>query len=79
MTLAGNALGTSLPGGRVMGIYVLLMGGTTPIGSFLLGELADRFGTGTALVLFGIVTVGGVGLVATIRRSARSRALGSHP
>lgn len=65
--------------GRVMGIYVLLMGGTTPVGSFLLGELADRFGTGAALVIFGIATAGGVGLVATLRRSTRSKGLGLPP
>ncbi len=65
--------------GRVMGIYILLMGGTTPIGSFLLGELADRFGTGTALVIFGVVTVGGIGIVATLRRGARSGKLGALP
>ncbi|MGC8626388.1 MAG: MFS transporter [Acidimicrobiales bacterium] len=46
--------------GRVMAIYVLLMGGTTPIGSFVLGEMAGHFGTGTALVCFGAATVAGV-------------------
>jgi MFS family permease len=61
--------------GRIMGIYVLLMGGTTPVGSFLLGEIAGHFGTGTALVAFGAVTAAGVGLVAVMRR--RSKALKS--
>ncbi len=42
--------------GRVMGIYVLLMGGTTPIGAFVLGELAGHLGTGTALIIFGAAT-----------------------
>ena len=54
--------------GRVMGIYVLLMGGTTPIGSFLLGELAGHFGTGLALVVFGTVTVAAIGAIAFARR-----------
>lgn len=54
--------------GRVMGIYVLLMGGTTPIGSFLLGEVAGHYGTGVAIVTFGVVTAGGVGLVGVLRR-----------
>jgi MFS family permease len=63
--------------GRVMGIYVLLMGGTTPVGSFLLGELAGRFGTGTALVVFGALTTGTVGVIGTIRRRAGSQA--GHP
>ena len=42
--------------GRVMGIYVLLMGGTTPIGAFVLGELAGHLGTGVALIIFGATT-----------------------
>ena len=54
--------------GRVMSIYVLLMGGTTPIGSLLLGELAGHFGTGFALVVFGTVTVAAIGAIAIARR-----------
>ena len=54
--------------GRVMGIYVLLMGGTTPIGSFLLGEVAGHYGTGAAIVTFGVITAGGVGLISARRR-----------
>jgi len=50
-----------------MGIYVVLMGGTTPIGSFVLGEVAGHFGTGTALVVFGAATAVGVGLVGALR------------
>ncbi len=46
--------------GRVMGIYVLLMGGTTPIGAFVLGELAGHLGTGVALIIFGATTAGAV-------------------
>lgn len=59
--------------GRVMGIYVLLMGGTTPIGSLLLGEVAGHFGTGVALVAFGGTTAAAVGLVGALRhRTTRS-------
>ena len=54
--------------GRVMGIYTLLMGGTTPIGAFLFGEIAGYFGTGTALVTFGAVTSVTVGAIALRRR-----------
>ncbi len=43
--------------GRIMGIYILLMGGTTPIGAFLFGELAGHFNTGIALIVFGGITV----------------------
>lgn len=53
--------------GRVMGIYVLLMGGTTPVGAFLLGQIAGYFGTGTALVTFGAITSVTVGAI-TLRR-----------
>ena len=54
--------------GRVMGIYVLLMGGTTPVGAFLLGQIAGYFGTGTALVTFGAITSVTVGAIALRRR-----------
>ncbi|NNN00649.1 MAG: MFS transporter, partial [Acidimicrobiaceae bacterium] len=54
--------------GRVMGIYVLLMGGTTPIGSFLLGEVAGHFGTDAAIMTFGLATIVGVTLVTALRR-----------
>lgn len=57
--------------GRVMGIYVLLMGGTTPIGAFLLGELAGHFGTGVALVVFGATTAAVVGAIGLRRARAR--------
>ncbi len=43
-----------------MGIYVLLLGGTTPIGAFVFGELAGHFGTGVALMAFGATTAGTV-------------------
>jgi len=62
--------------GRVMGIYVLLMGGTTPIGSFLLGEVAGHFGTGAALVVFGAATGGAVGVVWALRRHAHAGTTG---
>ncbi len=54
--------------GRVMGLYTLLMGGTTPIGAFLLGQIAGYFGTGTALVTFGTITSVTVGAIALRRR-----------
>ena len=49
--LANHSLATRLqmvvPGhmwGRVMGMYVLLFVGTTPVGSVLVGTLAERTG-----------------------------------
>jgi MFS family permease len=62
--------------GRVMGIYVLLIGGTTPVGSFLLGEIAGHFGTGVALVGFGVATALAVGLISVLRRRVAGRSDG---
>ncbi|WP_143711900.1 MFS transporter [Acidimicrobium ferrooxidans] len=46
--------------GRVMAIYVLLMGGTTPVGAFVLGELASWLGSAWAVLVFGVATAAGV-------------------
>ena len=54
--------------GRVMGIYVLLMGGTTPIGAFAFGEIAGHVSTGDALIAFGATTVVTVGAIWLRRR-----------
>lgn len=59
--------------GRVMGIYVLLMGGTTPIGAFGFGEIAGHFGTATALVVFGAATAAVVAAVWIRGQRAASR------
>jgi MFS family permease len=51
MTAANTRLQLQVPWnlrGRVMGIYVLLFVGTTPIGSFLCGQLAEHVGGGGA-------------------------------
>ncbi|MGC8633594.1 MAG: MFS transporter [Candidatus Limnocylindrales bacterium] len=51
--------------GRVMSIYVLLMGGTTPVGAFLLGTIAGGWGIRVGLLAFGalaIVAIGGIQL-----------------
>ncbi|MHB8443344.1 MAG: MFS transporter [Patescibacteria group bacterium] len=50
--------------GRIMGIYILLMGGTTPIGAFLFGEIAGNFNTGIALMIFGGITVLAIAIIA---------------
>ena len=57
--------------GRVMGIYVLLMGGTTPIGAFLLGEITGHLGLEAGLVSFGATTAAAVGAIALAHRWAR--------
>jgi MFS family permease len=59
--------------GRVMSLYILLFAGTTPIGSFLLGNVAERFGVQKAIVLFGAMSVLGV-IVALFYRATRKTA-----
>jgi hypothetical protein len=46
--------------GRVMSLYILLFVGTTPLGSFLLGQAASGLGVQAAIVLFGAISVIGV-------------------
>lgn len=48
--------------GRVMSLYVLLFIGTTPLGSFLIGSISDRFGVRPALLLCAGACVLGVGV-----------------
>jgi MFS family permease len=50
--------------GRVMSLFVLLMAGTTPIGTYLLGHVAAAWGVPASMTIFGVATV--VGLSATI-------------
>jgi MFS family permease len=49
--------------GRVMSIYVLLMQGSTPLGAFILGEIAGHAGLEAALLSFGAATMAGVGSI----------------
>ncbi len=50
--------------GRVMSVFVLLMGGSTPVGTYLLGHVAALTSVPVAVVGFGAAT--GVGLIATL-------------
>ena len=50
--------------GRVMSLFVLLMAGTTPIGTYLLGHVAAAWGVPASMTIFGAATI--VGLSATI-------------
>jgi MFS family permease len=58
MTAANTSLQLRVPGhlrGRVMGIYILLFIGTTPIGSYLCGQLADNVDMwATVLIMAGL-------------------------
>jgi MFS family permease len=87
MTAANTRLQLEVPWnlrGRVMGIYVLLFVGTTPIGSYLCGHLAEHVhGGGAAGVRATIVITAGlcalgvvVGLVYARRTAARTMATG---
>jgi MFS family permease len=73
MTTANTRLQLAVPGdmrGRVMGIYSLLFVGTTPIGAYVMGQLAEVMGV-TAMVLI-MAALCGIGVVAGtiyIRRS----------
>jgi len=53
--------------GRIMSLYVLLFAGTTPVGAFLLGNVAEKLGVQQALVLFGILSATGVALAVLYR------------
>lgn len=63
--------------GRVMGLYILLFLGGTPVGAPLLGLLAERMGGRAPLVLGGVVTVVSVLVVAVVltRRGGGVRTL----
>lgn len=67
MTTANTRLQLAVPGhmrGRVMGIYALLFVGTTPIGAYVMGQLAEAVGV-SAMVLI-MAALCGVGVVAGI-------------
>jgi MFS family permease len=73
MTTANTRLQLAVPGhmrGRVMGIYALLFVGTTPIGAYVMGQLAEAGGeatkqTTTVMVLI-MAALCGIGVVAGI-------------
>jgi MFS family permease len=50
--------------GRVSSMFVLLMGGTTPIGALLLGGIAEVWGIQAGLLVFGVLAV--LGLIAVL-------------
>jgi len=79
MITANTRLQMKAPGhlrGRVMGIYMLLFAGTTPIGSYFFGQLAERVAGGgsagtriTVFITAGLSVVGViVGLIYARRR-----------
>jgi MFS family permease len=74
MTTANTRLQLSVPGhmrGRVMGIYALLFVGTTPIGSLLIGQMAEHVGVQTTvLAMAGLCGAGVVAGLVYARRTA---------
>ena len=77
-TLANTILQTTTPDalrGRVMSVYSTVFAGTTPIGSLIIGGLAQAYGVGTGFVVGGAISIAAavvVGLLGiTVRRGAR--------
>ena len=55
--------------GRVMALYVMMFGGTTPFGGPLIGFISDHFGARTGAGLGGVAALGGAAIVPTVYRS----------
>ncbi len=61
--------------GRVMSLYTLMFIGTAPVGSFLLGAIAEHFGTPTATLASGTAcAIGATWVFLRLRALARSEA-----
>jgi MFS family permease len=59
--------------GRVMSVYSLMFLGVTPIGSFVAGLLAERFGAPVALIAGAVVTLGFTVVVFFLRPVERAQ------
>lgn len=58
--------------GRVMSVYALVFGGTSPIGNMFAGKIIERYGASVACMVLGVLTVLLVGvIVLTERRGGR--------
>lgn len=55
--------------GRVMSLFVMLMGGTTPIGALLLGAIAQAWGIRVGLFIFGALTIVSLLAIVAFNRS----------
>jgi MFS family permease len=69
-TTANAVMQLSVPAlmrGRVMGLYMLVFAGSSPIGAPLLGWLAEVFGPRSGMVIGGVVSLAAVlGVVAVM-------------
>lgn len=76
MTTANTRLQLLVPNhlrGRVMGMYVLLFMGTTPIGSAIIGQLAEHVGVRETVAAMAALCIAGVGAAFIyLRRKAAS-------
>ena len=80
-TTANTLLQTIVPDelrGRVMSLYVLLFIGSTPVGAFLTGTIANTLGTQTALLLEAAMCMTGV-VIATVYHRVRGRVVQPTP
>jgi MFS family permease len=85
-TTANAVMQLSVPAlmrGRVMGLYMLVFAGSSPIGAPMLGWLAEVFGPRSGLVVGGVVSLAAVlGVVAvmaprSVLDAVRPRGVGS--
>lgn len=60
--------------GRMMSLYTLVFAGVVPIGSFLVGSLAETFGVPAAFFTSGALGLASIGAVAARWRAAADRA-----
>jgi MFS family permease len=66
--------------GRVMSLFTLMLIGTAPFGSFLMGTMADRAGAPTAVRVAGVVCLlGALWLARQLRAVARPQAAAAPP
>jgi MFS family permease len=59
--------------GRVLGLFLLLWSGSTPIGSALIGWLSDRYDIRLAMQICGAMCLLGVGVAVVYLLAARRR------
>ena len=82
-TTANAVMQLSVPAGmrgRVMGLYMLVFAGSSPIGAPLLGWLAEVFGPRSSLIIGGVVSVAAVlGVVAVMAPGSALEALRLRP
>lgn len=67
-------LSTDAYRGRVMSLFTLLMGGTTPIGALLLGGIAQGAGIQIGIIVFGSAVLLGLILILVLDRAPESAA-----